>query len=364
LDVLLVYHRPSSFIEIDARLLRERWDVREWRQSHPFARPLALLAAVRRSRLVLGWFASWHTLLPITFAWLLGRPSVVIVGGFDLASLPDLRYGNQRGGIRRVVTGWVLARATRLIAISHFSLRELQAHASGQAEGAVVVHLGVPDPYGALPPGDRERLVVTVGVVDTRNIERKGHRLFVEAARELPDVRFVVVGRWDDVTAAENIRATASPNVELAGWLPDDELRTLLSRASVYAQPSRHEGFGLAVAEGMLAGCVPVVTRAGALPEVVGDAGIVVDERTPASFAAGVREALAWGDEARRRARDRILTEFPLERRRRALASVLDELIGDRSADARRSAQVSRRSTRRAASDAPRDRGDPPRGRA
>jgi glycosyltransferase involved in cell wall biosynthesis len=334
LDVLLVYHRPSSFVEIDARLLRENWEVGEWRQSHPFTRPLALLAAVRRSRLVFGWFASWHTLLPITFAWLLGKPSVVVVGGFDLARLPDVRYGNQRGGIRRVVTGWILARATRLIAISHFSLRELGAHASGAAERAVVVHLGVPDPYGALESGDRERLVVTVGIVDERNVERKGHRLFVEAAHELPDVRFVLAGRWDEVAAVEAIRAAASPNVELAGWLRDDELRALLSRASVYGQPSRHEGFGLAVAEAMLAGCIPVVTRSGALPEVVGDAGIVVDDRTPASFAAGVREALSSDDEARRRARDRVLTEFPLERRRRGLSRVVDELIGDPTAGA------------------------------
>jgi glycosyltransferase involved in cell wall biosynthesis len=334
MDVLLVFHRPSSFIETDARVLRERWDVHEWRQSHPFARPLAVLGAVRRSRLVFGWFASWHLLLPITFAWLLGKPSIVVVGGFDLASLPDVRYGNQRGGVRRSVTGWILARATRLLAISRFSLGELEAYAPRRVERAAVVHLGVPDPYRALEPGERDRLVVTIGVVDERNLERKGHRLFVEAARELPDVRFVLVGRWDDVAAVETIRAAAAPNVDLAGWLPDEELRALLARTSVYAQPSRHEGFGLAVAEAMLAGCVPVVTRAGALPEVVGDVGVVVDERTPTAFAAGVREALASGDEARERARNRVLSEFPLERRRRALSSVVDELLGDRTAGA------------------------------
>jgi glycosyltransferase involved in cell wall biosynthesis len=364
-DILLVFHRPSSFIETDARLLRDRWDVQEWRQSHPFARPLAVLAAVRRSRLVFGWFASWHMLLPITFAWLLGKPSVVVVGGFDLASLPDIRYGNQRGGARRAVTGWVLARATRLLAISRFSSGELEAHAPRRAERAIVVHLGVPDRYRSLAAGERERLVVTVGVVDERNLERKGHRLFVEAARELPDVRFVLVGRWDDVTAVEALRAAATPNVELAGWLPDEELRALLARASVYAQPSRHEGFGLAVAEAMLAGCVPVVTRAGALPEVVGDAGIVVDERTATAFAAGVRKALASGDEAREHARDRVLTEFPLERRRRGLSSVVDELLGDETAGVADDLGTSRaRPTRPGASGAPRDRGGPPRGRA
>ena len=51
-----------------------------------------------------------------------------------------------------------------------------------------VVHHGVPDPFGELPGGARERVALTVGVVDRRNLERKGLRPFVEAAAHLPDV--------------------------------------------------------------------------------------------------------------------------------------------------------------------------------
>jgi glycosyltransferase involved in cell wall biosynthesis len=90
------------------------------------------------------------------------------------------------------------------------------------------------------------------------------------------------------------------------------------------------EGFGMAVAEAMIAGCVPVVTAAGTLPEVVGDASITVAQPTAEAVAPGVRDALALGPETRERARQRILEHFPLERRERALHAVVAGLLRDR----------------------------------
>ena len=81
-------------------------------------------------------------------------------------------------------------------------------------------------------------------------------------------------------------------------------------------QASRHEGFGLAVAEAMLAGCVPVVMNVTAMPEVVGDAGVLIESQEPADIADGMRRALELGPDAAARARERILSAFPMESRR------------------------------------------------
>jgi glycosyltransferase involved in cell wall biosynthesis len=83
----------------------------------------------------------------------------------------------------------------------------------------------------------------------------------------------------------------------------------------VYVQASRHEGFGLSLAEAMLAGCVPVVTDVGALPEVVGDVGVTIAEPSPALIAEGVERALRLGAAEGARARARVLEAFPLEPR-------------------------------------------------
>ena len=78
----------------------------------------------------------------------------------------------------------------------------------------------------------------------------------------------------------------------------------------MYVQASAHEGFGLSVAEGMLAGCIPVTTRAGALPEVVGDIGIQVEGQDPAQLAAAISAALERDDHERAAARERVLQAF------------------------------------------------------
>jgi glycosyltransferase involved in cell wall biosynthesis len=95
-------------------------------------------------------------------------------------------------------------------------------------------------------------------------------------------------------------------------------------------QASRHEGFGLAVAEAMLAGCVPVVVNATAMPEVVGDAGVLIESQQPQEVADGVRRALELGPDANRAARERILTSFPMASRRDGILRVVDEALAER----------------------------------
>jgi glycosyltransferase involved in cell wall biosynthesis len=192
-------------------------------------------------------------------------------------------------------------------------------------EDVDVVYHGVPDPFGALPEGRREPVALTVSNVAWLSIERKGLRPFVEAARLAPEVRFALVGVWAD-RSVDLLRELGGSNVEYTGRVSDEELAAWYRRASVYVQASRHEGFGLAVAEAMLAGCIPVVTEAGALPEVVGDVGVRVARPHPEAIADAVRTALEAGDDERARARERVLERFPLEARREGLVAAVERL--------------------------------------
>jgi glycosyltransferase involved in cell wall biosynthesis len=183
----------------------------------------------------------------------------------------------------------------------------------------------VPDPFGE-EPGPKEREALTVGAIDRTTLVQKGQIPFVDAARLLPDVRFTLAGKWLD-ESVEELRGRAGENVEFTGWLSDADLHAAYRRAAVYVQASRHEGFGLAVAEAMLAGCVPVVMNVTAMPEVVGDAGVLIESQEPDEVAGGVRRALELGPDAAHRARERIVTEFPMDRRREGILAVVEDAL-------------------------------------
>ena len=116
-------------------------------------------------------------------------------------------------------------------------------------------------------------------------------------------------------------------SLENAAQIHLKELHELLARSKVYVQASYTEGFGLALAEAMASGCVPVVTRRGAIPEIVGNAGFYAEYGDEAAFAKRIREALRseTGTDARRRV-ERL---FSVERRSQELRRVIAQL-GDR----------------------------------
>lgn len=295
-------------------------------------RPVELWKAVGECDAVVGWFASWHTALALRFARLRGKPSLLIFGGFDTAAMPEIGYGSQRGGVRRRLVDTTAGLATRLVTNSASSLREIGENTKVDPRRVAVVHHGIPDRFSDVDPTvRRERQALSVGAVYSVNLARKGHGPFADAASELPDVEFVLAGEWWDETGKE-LQAKAPPNLRLTGYLSDDDLDALFRSAGVYVQASLHEGFGMSLAEAMLAGAVPVVTAAGALPEVVGNTGIVISEQTPRAIATAVAEALALGPEAHVAARERVRNAFPYEKRRDGILRELDQaLAGERS---------------------------------
>ena len=70
-----MHSRKASFVAIDRAILAEEYEVEDLYQPGRVPNPLKVVPAVLRADLVFGWFASWHTFLPITLAWLLRKPS-------------------------------------------------------------------------------------------------------------------------------------------------------------------------------------------------------------------------------------------------------------------------------------------------
>jgi glycosyltransferase involved in cell wall biosynthesis len=324
--ILYVHNSLTSFVRLDLEILQSAFQVTEYAVDSYLTSPIQVYRKVRSHDLVFGRFASWHTFWPVLFARMLKKPALVVTGGYDLARLPGAGYGSQRGGFKRWITNTTLRLSTRLITNSRFSLSEAVHNAGVKEQKLALIPDGIPDPFGNLLPKSEPPLILSVGNVERDNLLRKGHLPFAKAAALMPELEFRLVGKIKD-SSAEELAAIAPNNLHLTGWASDELLHSQFCQAWVYVQPSLHESFGVSVAEAMLAGCIPVASSNGALPEVVGDAGILMETTDPQEIADSIRQALQCTQADRLNARERILSEFPLEKRRQAIIGLCQSCI-------------------------------------
>jgi glycosyltransferase involved in cell wall biosynthesis len=326
MKILFVFNHPDPFIMLDRKILAKKWQIVDWHHSQQLSQLWKLMNKINECDLVFGWFASWHTFLPMLLAKLLGKPSILVIGGYDLAKMPSIGYGHQRGGFKKWISRWTMKLADRLITNSEYSRREAITNAEIPEESIQVIYHGVPDPFDSIPQNARENLVITVGNVDSSNIYRKGHKFFIHAAASLPEVKFALIGAWRDKTI-EYYRQIAPSNVIFTGWIETAELHEFYQKASVYVQASEHEGFGMSVAEAMLGGCIPVVSRCGALPEVVNGCGKFLDNIEPQEIANAIREGMKAPQSFRSTIRNSVLDRFPLEKRELQLQECIQTCV-------------------------------------
>jgi glycosyltransferase involved in cell wall biosynthesis len=221
-------------------------------------------------------------------------PAVVTVHDLSFERDPELMGLRDRLVFRTAVPRGT-RRAARVLAVSERTKRDLIELYDLPPDRIVVTPNGVDPafrPDGPAPDGAPYALVV--GTLQPR----KDPEAAVEALALLGngDLRLVFAG--PDKGGREGVERAAARTglgnrVEFRGHVPREELTALYRGAACLVFPSRYEGFGLPVLEAMAAGTPVVATTAGALPEVAGDAAILVDERNPVALAGGIERALA-----------------------------------------------------------------------
>ena len=188
-------------------------------------------------------------------------------------------------------------RSAAIIAVSEFTRNAVVTLLGVDASKVRVVQHGIRDlPY---VPAAREKVVLNVGAIQRRkNIAR-----LVEAFETLePGWRLVLAGSFGYGSAEILARIERSPardRISILGYVSPDELARWYSRAMIFAFPSLDEGFGMPVLEAMAAGTPVVASNRSALPEVAGDAAVLVDPGDTEALGAALR-LLAGKEDLRR----------------------------------------------------------------
>ncbi|MGQ9576953.1 MAG: glycosyltransferase family 4 protein [Thermoguttaceae bacterium] len=329
--IVVVSWSPAKFVHNDVEILSGRHEV-EWFRFRFTPRSVwRLLARLRTCDLAFCWFGSVWSALAVAFGHLWGTKTVVVAGGSDVARLRGVRFPPFYRPIQKLCARYALRRADKILAVSRTNERELLAFVRPRAETLVYNCVNCPPAPKGLA---RKRQVLTVGHVSRWSSARKGHFRFLEVARKLPDVPFLLAGRdWDGTIHA--LRRAAPANVAFLGFVEPEELTKLYCESKVYLQLSLHEAFGISVAEAMWYGCTPIVSANGALPEVVADTGVILQDIAPESATEAVRRVLDEWPEVNQRAMQRA-REFSFERRQRRLLEEVEAVLSNRRSVGRR----------------------------
>jgi len=221
-------------------------------------------------------------------------------------------------------------RSDLIIAVSAFTAGQVEQLLGVEPARIRVIHHGVRPVALTTRPAEREQMILSVGAIQ----RRKNTTRLVQAFEQLDSGWKLVLAGSSGFESQETLqyieRSPRKQDIQVLGYVRDSRLEELYRRAAIFAFPSLDEGFGMPVLDAMARG-VPVLTsNVSAMPEVAGEAGLLVDPRDVTAIAQGLRrlttesalrEQLNLAGLARVR-------EFNWEKSVQATWKVYEELLG------------------------------------
>jgi glycosyltransferase involved in cell wall biosynthesis len=210
------------------------------------------------------------------------------------------------GYARASITG-AAKRATRVLTVSESSKRDILRFVDISPAKIDVIYNAYDERFSVAPREEdvervRERyqlqgqFVLYAGNVKPhKNLGRLIEAFNLVRRRGLDELKLVLIG--DDISRYAGLRRAVHQHqlhkyVRFLGYMPEETLAVMYRLASVFVFPSLYEGFGLPPLEAMASGTPVVTSNVSSLPEVAGDAAVLVDPLDPAAIAEGIHRVL------------------------------------------------------------------------
>lgn len=299
--LIYIYPSKSSFINSDIEFLSKKYIVKtqdlDWK--NPVKLPinfalqkLFLVQNIFSAKAILISFAGYFSFLPVLFGRIFGKKVFIILNGTECISFPSYNYGSLRKKVLRFFVKKSQQYATKLLPVDASLIQQqhtFDEQVQQKKQGFLSFFSKMKTPVVVIPNGfdadfwkvERTEVqpnsVITVASIASENMLRfKGIDLLISLSEKHPEIQFTIVG-----FSEEMISKTVVPkNVTIHGFVSLEKLKNLYAKHQFYFQLSVNEGFGCALAEAMLCGCIPVVSNSGALPNVVGKNGCILNKRS------------------------------------------------------------------------------------
>jgi glycosyltransferase involved in cell wall biosynthesis len=250
----------------------------------------------------------------------------VVVTIHDCIHLRFPQYLPNRAALYYARTMMTLAakRARRVLTVSQASKDDILHYLHVPADKVEVIHNAIDMRLAGEPTQEevqrvRERFLLTAPFVlytgnikPHKNVDRLIEAFSILRQRSAEDVKLLIIG--DEISKYPNLRRLVHrfqlhQHVRFLGFVPDATLSVLYRLASVFVFPSLYEGFGLPPLEAMAAGAPVITSNVSSLPEVVGDAAILIDPMDAGAIASAMAQVLGdpkLRDDLIRRGRERV----------------------------------------------------------
>ncbi|SEJ58117.1 Glycosyltransferase involved in cell wall bisynthesis [Cyclobacterium xiamenense] len=340
-NLLFVTPFFPSFVRSDIQLLQETHAVRinRYPWQHKALAPLffflqffSVLYHIFRTDAVLISFGGYWSVWPAVFGKLFRKKTLIILHGTDCASIPELGYGSLRIPLLKMACGLSYRYASDLVPVSESlagteldfdpairnRFQGIRHHFPAVTTPIHAVHNGFDPDAWPFEQVENKAPGSFLAVMSAAQYRLKGGDLIAAVAPSFPEYQFTIVG----MDAPET---THPVNLRFVGKVPQAALARLYRQNRYYLQLSSFEGFGCALAEAMLSGCIPIGSSVNHIPAIIGNNGFVLSKKDPGMLRQLILQLVNLTDPEKwaLNARRHIIASYSLAFRKQELTQLL-----------------------------------------